>query len=76
MKEVESVLNTINPEKYNNLHPLQWVKVYGIFSNRCDHIITCQGYQLATILRCFQPSWWEEVVVEIVDDDEELLISA
>lgn len=75
MKKLESVLNQFNAEKYNNLQPLQWVKVYGIFSNRCDHIITCQVYQLSTILRCLQPTWWEDVVVEIVDE-EELSVSA
>lgn len=75
VRKVKQVINKINLDKYNNLHPLQWVKVYGIFSSRCDHIITCQGYQLGTILRCLQPDWWEDVVVEAVEE-EELPISA
>lgn len=60
---------------YNKFDPLQWIKVYGVFSSRCDYIITCQGYQLETVLGCMQPEWWDDVVLEAVDE-EELLISA
>jgi hypothetical protein len=60
---------------YSKFSPLQWIKVYGVFSSRCDYIITCQGYQLETVLRCMQPEWWDDVVLEPVDE-EDLLQSA
>lgn len=58
---------------YNKFEPLQWIKVYGVFSSRCDYIITCQAYQLETVLGCMQPGWWDDVVLELVEDEECLL---
>ncbi len=60
---------------YNEFQPLQWIKVYGVFSSRCDYIITCQAYQLETVLGCMQPDWWDDVVLEPVDE-EDWLVSA
>lgn len=55
---------------YSKFSPLQWIKVYGVFSSRCDYIITCQGYQLETVLGCMQPEWWDDVVLEPVDEED------
>ncbi len=61
--------------QHNKFDPLQWIKVYGVFSNRCDYIISCQAYQLETVLGCIQLHWWDDVVLEPVDE-EEMLVSA
>lgn len=65
-KSMQKVIN-VDLHKFS---PLQWVKVYGVFSSRCDYIITCQGYQLETVLRCMQPEWWDDVVLEPVDEED------
>ncbi len=52
-------------------HPEQWVKLYGIISNRCDYIITCQVYHLETVLSSTQRHWWDEYVLEPVDEEEQ-----
>jgi hypothetical protein len=67
------VLEVIAVEKYQRFDPLQWVKVYGVVSSRCDYIITCQGYQLETVLGCLQPGWWDDVILEADDQEEELI---
>ncbi len=60
-------ISTAESEKF---HPLQWVKVYGIVSSRCDYIITCQVEHLKTVLKGFQSGWWDEYILEPVDEDE------
>ena len=55
-------------DQSKNLNPEQWIKIYGIFSNRCDYIITCQVYQLETVLSRIQPSWWDNFILEPVDE--------
>lgn len=65
-KSMPKVIN-VDCHKFS---PLQWIKVYGVFSSRCDYIITCQGYQLETVLGCMQPDWWDDVVLEPVDEED------
>ena len=72
---ISLVKKVISVEQGSKFDPLQVIKVYGVFSNRCDYINTCQGYQLETVLRCMQPDWWDDVILEPVDE-EEMLLSA
>lgn len=64
------VRETVAIEAREALHPEQWVKLYGIFSNRSDHIITCQIYQLETVLSKIQHSWWDDYLLELVEEEE------
>jgi hypothetical protein len=64
------VLEVISVDEHKKFQPLEWVKVYGVFSSRCDHIITCQGYQLEKVLKCLQPEWWDDVILEPVDEED------
>jgi hypothetical protein len=64
------VRETVSIDARHALHPEQWVKLYGIFSNRCNHIITCQIYQLEAVLSKIQHSWWDNYILELVDGEE------
>lgn len=57
----------INESK--TFHPEQWVKVYGVFANRCDYIVICQVYQLEALLNCIQLDWWDKFLLEPVDEE-------
>jgi hypothetical protein len=61
---------TVSIDAREALHPEQWVKLYGIFSNRYNHIITCQIYQLETVLSKIQHSWWDDYILELVEGEE------
>lgn len=52
------------------LHPEQWVKVYGVFSNCCKYINTCQVYQLESVVGSISPGWFEDIVLHPVDEEE------
>lgn len=65
------MFETIIIDEYKKLHPEQWLKVYGVFSNRCDYINTCQVYQLEAVLGSIQRGWWDEYVLELVDEKEQ-----
>jgi hypothetical protein len=68
---VREVYETITFDESNQLHPEQWIKVYGVFSNRCDYIITCQVYQLETVLSSNQRNWWDDILLEPIDEEEQ-----
>jgi hypothetical protein len=54
----------------NKLHPEHWVNVYGVVSERCEYINTCQVYQLETVLGGIVRSWFEDIVLELVNEEE------
>lgn len=65
------MIEIIKFDEYKNLHLGQWVKVYGVASERCDYIITCQVYDLETVLGVTTRCWWDSYVLEPVDEDEQ-----
>jgi hypothetical protein len=56
-------------DECKKLHPEQWVKVYGVFCDRCDYINTCQVDQLETVLSGNRKSWWDGFFLELVDEE-------
>ena len=64
------MLEIVRVEDCQNLHPEQWVKLYGVISKRCDYIITCQVYQLETVLGVVKRHWCDSYVLELIDQEE------
>ncbi|MCA1992294.1 MAG: hypothetical protein LDL41_09670 [Coleofasciculus sp. S288] len=62
---------SITLDEWKKFHPEQWVKLYGIVSNHCDYIITCQVYQLEVVLGSAQRGWWDGYLLEPVDEEEQ-----
>ena len=56
------------------LHPEQWVKIYGLFSNRCEYINTCQVDQLEVVIPQNYHGWFHEIVLEPVDESEQPML--
>lgn len=56
------------------LHPEQWVKIYGIFSNRCEYINTCQVDQLEAVISQNFVNWFQSIVLEPVDESEQPML--
>ena len=67
---VKKVGESITLNERKKFHPEQWVKLYGIVSNHCDYIITCQVSHLDTVLNHTQRSWWDDYLLEPVDEEE------
>lgn len=51
------------------LHPEQWVKVYGIACDRWEYINVCQVSQLETALSDSVRIWFEYVGLQPIDED-------
>jgi hypothetical protein len=62
---------SITLDKCKELHPEQWVKVYGVVANRRDYIITCQVYQLEAVVGTNKTGWWDSFLLEPVDEEEQ-----
>jgi hypothetical protein len=60
----------ISIKEYKNLHPEQWVQVYGVISNCYKYINTCQAYQIQTILEILSCGWFEDIFLYPVDEEE------
>jgi hypothetical protein len=60
----------ISINECKKLHLEQWVKVYGVVSNRCEYINTCQVYQLETVAWSISRGWFEDIVLQPVDEEE------
>ena len=56
-------------DESKNLHLEQWVEIYGIFSNCCHYINTCQVYQLEAVLIRIPPAWWDKFLLKPVDEE-------
>ncbi len=65
------VSEKISLDECEQLHPHQWVKLYGVTANRYEHINTCQVYQLEVVVGNIQRSWWDNYVLEPVDENEQ-----
>jgi hypothetical protein len=57
-------------EEPEQLHPQQWVKVYGVISNCCQYINTCQVYQLDAVVGNIQRGWFEDLILELIDENQ------
>jgi hypothetical protein len=68
---VKKVDNNITIDECKKFHPNQWVKLYGVFSNRCDYITTCQVYQLEIVVNGNQRHWWDGYLLEPVNEEEQ-----
>jgi hypothetical protein len=60
----------ISIKECKKLLPEQWVKVYGVISNCCKYINTCQTYQLQTVVRNIPHGWFDDIVLHLVDEEE------
>ena len=60
----------ISIKKCNQLHPEQWVKIYGLVFGCCEYINTCQIYQLETVIGNTSRHWFEDIVLQPVDEEE------
>ncbi len=58
-------------DECEKFHPQQWVNMYGIVSNRCEYINTCQVYQVETTIASIQRSWFKNIVLEPVDESQQ-----
>lgn len=67
----KTVGGSITINESQKFHPEQWVKLYGVFSNRCDYIITCQVCHLETVIGKYQRRWWDTFLLEPVDEAEQ-----
>lgn len=61
----------ISIKECNQLHPEQWVKVYGFVFGRCEYINTCQLYQLEAMIGSTSQHWFEDIVLQLVDEEEQ-----
>lgn len=60
----------ISIKECHQLHPEQWVKVYGFVFGRCEYINTCQIYQLQTVIENTPLHWFEDIMLQLVDEEE------
>ncbi len=67
------MINYIPLGEYQKFHPEQWVKLYGVTSNRHHYLITCQVYQLEVVISSQQRGWWDDYLLEPVDEEEQPL---
>jgi hypothetical protein len=65
------VIRTIFLDEYEKLPLEQWIRLYGIVSNRSDYIITCQVYQLKAVLGSIRRHWWDDFTLELINEDEQ-----
>ena len=64
----------ISIEQCQKLPPEQWVKIYGVFSNRCEYINTCQVDQLEVVISRNYYGWFQDIVLEPVDESEQPIL--
>ncbi|HEY9614057.1 hypothetical protein [Allocoleopsis sp.] len=57
-------------EQCKTLHPEQWVKLYGVVSNRWEYINTFQAYQLETVVSGISLGWFKDIALYLVDEEE------
>lgn len=67
----ENVSKSITIDECKQFHPEQWVNLYGVFAHRCDYLITCQVYQIETVISKNQRHWWDDYFLEPIDENEQ-----